>query len=200
MLFAKKFNNEKLKKDNSSNSNSSFDIVPKIGGVSKNYSMESNIQNFEIIEEGGAHTLEEENILLKGKIKKMKETVVALSKKLDNELLLKEKKSMRINENNSRLFEELNKKNKELVKKVKELNLQNIALYKEKFDLETICLKQEDRVKLLNKKLALSAKKYSMNQKSEANIYVKDSAKNEMLLPKISVRNSKNFAVNQSHL
>ena len=202
-LFAKKFNSEKLKKDNTSNSNSSFDIVPKIGNVSKNFSMESNIQNFEIIEDGGDHTLEEENILLKEKIKKMKEAIVTLSKKLDNELLLKEQKSMRINENNSRLFEELNKKNKELVKKIKELNLINRALYKEKYDLETICLRQEDRVKLLNKKLAQSAKKYDLNnQKSEANIYVRDCAKNEMLLPKIYARNNNNnnFGANKSHL
>ena len=54
--------------------------------------MENNIQNFGIIEDGSVHALEEENIFLKEKIRKLEEIVVALSKKLDDELLFKEKK------------------------------------------------------------------------------------------------------------
>ena len=71
--------------------------MQKTGGVSKNLNMENNIQNFGIIEDGSVHTLEEENIFLKEKMRKLEEIVVALSKKLDDELLFKEKKSMRIN-------------------------------------------------------------------------------------------------------
>ena len=70
--------------------------MQKTGGVQKNLNIENNVQNFGIIEDGSVHALEEENIFLKEKIRKLEEKVVALSKKLDDELLFKEKKSMRI--------------------------------------------------------------------------------------------------------
>ena len=84
----------------------------------------------------------EENKILKEKIKKMKDAINELTTKLEKELLIKEKKNIKINENNSKLFENLQKKNKELMKMLKQENLQTMALRKEKYDLETICIKQ----------------------------------------------------------
>ena len=81
--------------------------------------------------------LEEENKLLKGKITKMKNAIIELSSKLDKELLIKEQKNLKINESNSKLFEELQKKTKDLSRKLKEENMNIMALRKEKYDLET---------------------------------------------------------------
>ena len=67
--------------------------------------------------------LEEENKLLKGKITKMKNAIIELSSKLDKELLIKEQKNLKINESNSKLFEELQKKTKDLSRKLKEENM-----------------------------------------------------------------------------
>ena len=105
--------------------------------------------------------INEENNMLKEKIKKMKNAIIELSGKLEKELLIKEKKNLKINENNSKLFEDLQKKNKELMKMLKQENFQTMALRKEKYDLETICIKQENTIKLLNRKLGsnLSKKK-----------------------------------------
>ena len=102
----------------------------------------------------GDGAINEENKKLKEKIKKMKDSIIELSGKLEKELQLKEQKNIKINENNSKLFEDLQKKNKELIKMLKKENLQTMALRKEKYDLETICIKQEDAIRLLNKKLS----------------------------------------------
>jgi DNA repair exonuclease SbcCD ATPase subunit len=101
----------------------------------------------------------EENKILKEKIKKMKDAINELSTKLEKELLIKEQKNIKINENNSKLFENLQKKNKELMKMLKQENLQTMALRKEKYDLETICIKQEDTIRILNKRLSSHSKK-----------------------------------------
>jgi DNA repair exonuclease SbcCD ATPase subunit len=101
----------------------------------------------------------EENKKLKGKIIKMKNAIIELSGKLEKELLLKEKKNLKINENNSKLFEDLQKKNKELIKMLKQENLQTMALRKEKYDLETICIKQENVINNLNNKLKSNSSK-----------------------------------------
>ena len=106
----------------------------------------------------------EENKKLKEKIKKMKDSIIELSGKLEKELQLKEQKNIKINENNSKLFEDLQKKNKELIKMLKQENLQTMALRKEKYDLETICIKQEDAIRLLNKKLSSNNSKKKMRQ------------------------------------
>lgn len=126
----------------------------------------------------------EENKILKEKIKKMKEAIIELSTKLEKELLIKEQKNLKINENNSKLFENLQKKNKELMKMLKKENLQTMALRKEKYDLETICLKQEDAIRILNKRLSSHSKKKKLHQivYSYSNILTQNEG-----LPKISI-------------
>ena len=125
----------------------------------------------------------EENKILKEKIKKMKDAINELTTKLEKELLIKEKKNIKINENNSKLFENLQKKNKELMKMLKQENLQNMALRKEKYDLETICIKQEDTIRNLNKQIKSHSKKKKLHQivYSYSNILTQNDG-----LPKIS--------------
>ena len=125
----------------------------------------------------------EENNILKEKIKRMKNAIIELSSKLEKELLKKEQKNLKINENNSKLFEDLQKKNKELMKMLKNENLQTMALRKEKYDLESICIKQEDTIKILNRKLNsnLSKKKLRQCLYSKSNIITQNDG-----LPKIN--------------
>ena len=131
--------------------------------------------------EGG--DLNKENNILKEKIRKMKNSIIELSSKLEKELLKKEQKNLKINENNSKLFEDLQKKNKELMKMLKNENLQTMALRKEKYDLETICIKQEDTIQLLNRKLNnnISKKKLRQCLYSQSNIHTQNDG-----LPKIA--------------
>ena len=131
--------------------------------------------------EGG--DLNKENNILKEKIRKMKNAIIELSSKLEKELLKKEQKNLKINENNSKLFEDLQKKNKELMKMLKNENLQTMALRKEKYDLETICIKQEDTIQLLNRKLNnnISKKKLRQCLYSQSNIHTQNDG-----LPKIA--------------
>lgn len=103
--------------------------------------------------------LEEENKILKQKITKMKNALIELSSKLDKELIKKEQKNIKINESNSKLFEELQKKSKDLARKLKEENMNTMALRKEKYDLETICIKQEECIRNLKKKINISNSK-----------------------------------------
>ena len=126
--------------------------------------------------------LNKENNILKEKIRKMKNAINELSSKLEKELLKKEQKNLKINENNSKLFEDLQKKNKELMKMLKNENLQTMALRKEKYDLETICIKQEDTIQLLNRKLNnnISKKKLKQCLYSQSNIHTQNDG-----LPKI---------------
>jgi len=133
--------------------------------------------------EGGKDIDNEENKILKEKIKKMKDAINELSTKLEKELLIKEQKNIKINENNSKLFENLQKKNKELMKMLKQENLQTMALRKEKYDLETICIKQEDTIRILNKRLSSHSKKKKLHQivYSYSNILTQNDG-----LPKIS--------------
>ena len=94
----------------------------------------------------------------------MKNSIIQLSEKLEKELLLKEQKNLKINENNSKLFEDLQKKNRELMKMLKQENFQTMALRKEKYDLENICIKQEDTIRSLNRKLASNLPKKKLRQ------------------------------------
>lgn len=129
----------------------------------------------------------EENKMLKEKIKKMKNAITELSIKLEKELLIKEQKNIKINESNSKLFEELQKKNKELMRMLRQENLQTMALRKEKYDLETICIKQEDTIRLLNKKISIKSNSLSAKKKlkqclySDSNIFTQNER-----LPEIS--------------
>ena len=100
--------------------------------------------------------LEEENKLLKEKITKMKNAIIELSSKLEKELLIKEQKNQKINESNSKLFDELQKKSKDLAIKLKQESMNTMALRKEKYDLETICIKQEECIRNLKKKINFS--------------------------------------------
>lgn len=131
----------------------------------------------------------EENKKLKEKMIKMKNAIIELSSKLEKELIIKEQKNLKINENNSKLFEDLQKKNKELVKMLKQENMQTMALRKEKYDLETICIKQEDVIRLLNKKLSANPSKKKLRQClfSHSNILTQNEG-----LPYISNNNDSN--------
>jgi len=100
--------------------------------------------------------LEEENKLLKEKINKMKNAIIELSSKLEKELLIKEQKNQKINESNSKLFDELQKKSKDLAIRLKQESMNTMALRKEKYDLETICIKQEECIRNLKKKINFS--------------------------------------------
>ena len=151
-------------------------------------SIENNAINLEIVGlfpctniEGG--DLNKENNILKEKIRKMKNSIIELSSKLEKELLKKQQQNLKINENNSKLFEDLQKKNKELMKMLKSENLQTMALRKEKYDLETICIKQEDTIQLLNRKLNnnISKKKLRQCLYSQSNIHTQNDG-----LPKIA--------------
>ena len=133
-----------------------------------NLNIDYNITNLEIIglfsQIEGNEDSEKENKILKEKIKKMKNAIIELSGKLEKELLINEKKNLKINENNCKIFDDLQKKNKELMKMLKQENLQTMALRKEKYDLETICIKQEESIKLLNKKLNSNLPKRKLRQ------------------------------------
>ena len=151
-------------------------------------SIENNAINLEIVGlfpctniEGG--DLNKENNILKEKIRKMKNSIIELSSKLEKELLKKQQQNLKINENNSKLFEDLQKKNKELMKMLKSENLQTMALRKEKYDLETIFIKQEDTIQLLNRKLNnnISKKKLRQCLYSQSNIHTQNDG-----LPKIA--------------
>ena len=66
-------------------------------------------------------------------------------------------------------------------------NLQTMALRKEKYDLETICIKQEDTIRLLNKKISIKSNSLSAKKKlkqclySDSNIFTQNER-----LPEIS--------------
>ena len=100
--------------------------------------------------------MKEENKLLKGKIIRMKNSINDLSTKLEKELLIKEQKNIKINESNSKLFEDLQKINKDLAFRLKQENINIMSLKKEKYDLETICIKQEECIRKLKKKINYS--------------------------------------------
>ena len=100
--------------------------------------------------------MKEENKLLKGKIIRMKNSINDLSTKLEKELLIKEQKNLKINESNSKLFDELQKKSKDLARKLKQESMNTMILRKEKYDLETICIKQEECIRNLKKKINYS--------------------------------------------
>ena len=163
--------------------------LKKFGNIDIDY---NNI-NLEIVglftKMDGCEDSEQENKILKEKIKKMKNEIIELSGKLEKELLIKEKKNIKINENNCKIFEDLQKKNKELMKMLKQENMQTMALRKEKYDLETICIKQEESIKLLNKKLNSNLPKRKLRQciYSHSNIIGQNDG-----LPKISINGDYN--------
>lgn len=92
-----------------------------------------------------------EKLGLENKITKMKTSIMELTNKFETELSNKEKKVKLVNENNSKLFNDLQTKNKNYNSEIK--NMQNVvnSLKKEKYDLETIVLMQEEKIKQFQK-------------------------------------------------
>lgn len=87
---------------------------------------------------------------LEEKFKKNKMKVIELSNMFENELNNKKEKNSIINQNNQKLFQNVIEKNKKLVQLLKQVNEQNGILRQEKFELENICLKQEEQIKKFN--------------------------------------------------
>jgi len=149
--------------------------------------------------------LEEENKLLKQKITRMKSALIELSKKLDKELIIKEQKNLKINENNSKLFEELQKKSKDLAVKLKQENMNSIILKKEKYDLETICIKQEEVIRNLRKKINVSNSKIKNSGIIKHNAYSKGNIllRNYHIMGNMITKtdgNPKNISINNNPL
>ena len=108
-----------------------------------------------------------EKLGLENKISKMKSGIMEITERFEKELSLKEKKVKLINETNAKAFNDLQNKNSKLSNE--NINLNNIirSLKREKYDLETIVLKQEDTIKFLNsnQKLNISTLKKELFDK-----------------------------------
>ena len=149
--------------------------------------------------------VEEENKLLKQKITRMKSALIELSKKLDKELIIKEQKNLKINESNSKLFEELQKKSKDLAVKLKQENMNSMILKKEKYDLETICIKQEEVIRNLRKKINVSNSKIKNSGIIKHNAYSKGNIllRNYHIMGGVVTKtdgNPKNISINNNPL
>ena len=149
--------------------------------------------------------VEEENKLLKQKITRMKSALIELSKKLDKELIIKEQKNLKINESNSKLFEELQKKSKDLAVKLKQENMNSMILKKEKYDLETICIKQEEVIRNLRKKINVSNSKIKNSVIIKHNAYSKGNIllRNYHIMGNMITKtdgNPKNISINNNPL
>ncbi len=149
--------------------------------------------------------VEEENKLLKQKITRMKSALIELSKKLDKELIIKEQKNLKINESNSKLFEELQKKSKDLAVKLKQENMNSMILKKEKYDLETICIKQEEVIRNLRKKINVSNSKIKNSGIIKHNAYSKGNIllRNYHIMGNMITKtdgNPKNISINNNPL
>ena len=149
--------------------------------------------------------VEEENKLLKQKITRMKSALIELSKKLDKELIIKEQKNLKINESNSKLFEELQKKSKDLAVKLKQENMNSMILKKEKYDLETICIKQEEVIRNLRRKINVSNSKIKNSGIIKHNAYSKGNIllRNYHIMGNMITKtdgNPKNISINNNPL
>ena len=149
--------------------------------------------------------VEEENKLLKQKITRMKSALIELSKKLDKELIIKEQKNLKINESNSKLFEELQKKSKDLAVKLKQENMNSMILKKEKYDLETICIKQEEVIRNLRRKINVSNSKIKNSGIIKHNAYSKGNIllRNYHIVGNMIMKtdgNPKNISINNNPL
>ena len=81
----------------------------------------------------------------------MKNVIKELSQKFDNELAIKDKKSLFVNETNEKLFNEIKQKNKKLVDDIKKNIDLNNQLISDKKELENIILNQEEKIKKLKR-------------------------------------------------
>ena len=81
----------------------------------------------------------------------MKNSIKDLSEKFENELSIKEKKSLYVNESNEKLFNEIKQKNKKLVEDIKKYIDLNNQLISDKKELENIILNQEEKIKKLKR-------------------------------------------------
>ena len=85
----------------------------------------------------------------------MKNGIKDLTQKFENELSLKEKKSIYINETNEKLFNDMMQKNKKLVNDIKKYIELNNQLISEKTELENMLLEQELKLKSLKRVYSL---------------------------------------------
>ena len=93
---------------------------------------------------------------ISSKLEKMRKNIIQISKKFEYQLACKDKKSKFVNDCNSKLFMDLNNKNKILLEEIKKLNDMNIKLKQEKFELENVCLIQEKKLQQYEKNYILS--------------------------------------------
>ena len=151
----RKFNNLNIEKN--------LNEITIIGLLLTNRNLDETINTVNILNNTNLN-LEEENKLLKSKLTRMKNAIIELSSKLEKELLIKEQKNLKINESNSKLFEDLQKINKDLAFRLKQENINIMSLKKEKYDLETICIKQEECIRSLKKKININNNKKNLKQ------------------------------------
>ena len=90
--------------------------------------------------------LSKEKGLIEEKYKKMRNSVIELSKKFESEIKEKEKRSLYVNQTNSKLFEDIQSKNRALVAQVNKLKSVIKRMEVEKYELENIVLRQEDKL------------------------------------------------------
>jgi chromosome segregation ATPase len=93
---------------------------------------------------------------ISSKLEKMRNNIIQISKQFESQLAYKEKKSKFVNDCNSKLFMDLNNKNKILIDEIKKLNEINNKLKQEKFELENICLMQEQKIQHYENRYILS--------------------------------------------
>ena len=162
----------KKKQFNNLNIESGLNEMSIIGLLLYNKNLDETINTINTINNTNLN-LEEQNKLLKEKITRMKNAIIELSSKLEKELLIKEQKNLKINESNSKLFDELQKKSKDLAKKLKQESMNTMALRKEKYDLETICIKQEECIRNLKKKINFSRTNTRKSENLQQNVFSK---------------------------
>lgn len=84
---------------------------------------------------------------------KLKKGIEEIQKRFEVELEKKERKSLMINQSNSKLFADISNKNNELALELKKATSRCMILSKAKYDIENIALKQETKIKEFEQKM-----------------------------------------------
>ena len=136
------------------NENEIFDVIKNESEQLKRElnKKDSEISNL-ITERDG---ISKEKKRISSKLEKMRKNIIQISKKFEYQLACKDKKSKFVNDCNSKLFMDLNNKNKILIVEIKKLNEINNKLKQEKFELENICLMQEQKIQHYENRYILS--------------------------------------------